>query len=130
MTPVNTQCWLNVGWELTEFIIRIQGEWGSRGRSWCSLSQEIKYTGVWEASHSLQCDGSRASPCVPLRITAFLLFSHFLPPAFSFSITACVKSFHKRSYTGCPLFFLFRTQKVKKKYYNCFSSKWGNVSNK
>lgn len=130
MTPVNTQCWLNVGWELTEFIIRIAGEWGSWGRSWCSLSQEIKCTGVWEASHNLQCDGSRASPCLPLRITAFLQFCHCPPPPFSFSVTAYVKSFNKRSYTGYPLCFSCLVHRKWKKYYNCFSSKWGNISNK
>lgn len=98
------QCWLNVGWGLTEFRMRIQGKWGSWVRSRCSLSQELKHTGVWETSHSLQWSQG-PHLYVPLRIAAFLQFTHCtLPSPLFYSITFC-KIIDKECHTGDLLHF-------------------------
>lgn len=105
MIPINMQCWLNVGWGLTEFIIRIQGKWGSWVRSRCSLSQELKHTGVWETSHSLQWSQG-PHLYVPLRIAAFLQFPHFRPPSPTFFIVlSSAKLFTKGCHSGFLLHF-------------------------
>lgn len=131
MIPINMQCWLNVGWGLTEFIIRIQGKWGCWVRSRCSLSQELKHTGVWETSHSFQWSQG-PHLYVPLRIAAFLQVPHFSPPSPTFSnSTILSKIIYKRMSHWLPsTFFCSNVCEVENKKFNCFSSKWENTKNK
>lgn len=135
MIPINMQCWLNVGWGLTEFIIRIQGKWGSWVRSRCSLSQELKHTGVWETSHSLQWSQG-PHLYVPPRIAAFLQFPQCTPPHTFFFIVLsivhirlCKIIYKTMSCWLSSIFFFFCSSvyKVEKKRFNSFSSKWQNT---
>lgn len=116
MIPINMQCWLNVGWGLTEFIIRIQGKWGSWVRSRCCLSQELKRTGVWETSHSLQWS-QEPHLWVPLRIAAFPQFPHWAPLiTFFYSTIIIMQNYLGKDVTLAPsTFFCFSVYEVGKK---------------
>lgn len=73
----------------------------------------------------------RASPFCATPNSSIPTITPLLPlPPFFFLVLAYVKLFRKGSYTAYPLHFSPSVHRKWKKTCNCFSSKWGNISNK